>query len=675
MINAYIQGSYVRLDGKLAGIQGESMSRTLRLNFSPEWGELTKRILWLDARGKQVVSQPLVASVDEVLENNGLVIPVMIPGEALQYDGKTVFIVEGAGENGAISLSAMAEMTVNPNDFYGKNAINATEPTPTEMQQLQASIEEAIGVAAADKQAAQAAAAAAAQSEAAAEDAAGTAIENANQAGRYAAQADGAKAAAEKAALDASGAADTAVAAKTAAETAKTAAQTAKSGAEAAREGAETAQRTAESYTNNPPLPSDNGNWQVWNGEKYVDSGKPAVGASGFSPEIAVSAIVKNGKKVGYNLTIMQKEAESGEIVSNTIMLENGVDGANGKSGDSATISVSEIPGGHMVTITNTKVAANGTTSTTEEYFKVMDGEDGVVVRFTGSGDYNATVNGETVTEEQLAAAISEGKHVVGVAEANMEFIYAPTGETFAVPAGTMFNLRIPEVGSTESAEFWVEMDGYEAVLWMKDDMWFGDIWPCGYAIMMTMRGDQPALLYRSQYLDNATLHEWLNNAIITGKPLVCYQRNMEFFLPDGSTSSPLALSLFSLTQNTDRNEIVLRCKQGGYDYQLRVSQEGDALALAEIDMTSLKVTVSYPDRSTQEYSHTGAEIMAVWSAGGTVVCEETDRGVYLVPVGPVYNGDVLKAFLFKEYIWDDSNGLTERKYYAPSDSRTVDVG
>lgn len=260
MINAYIQGSYARLDGKLAGIQGESMSRTLRLNFSPEWGELTKRILWLDARGKQVVSQPLVASVDEVLENNGLVISVKIPGEALQYDGKTVFIVEGADENGAISLSVMAEMTVNPNDFYGKNAINATEPTPTEMQQLQATVEEAIGVAAADKQAAQAeanraatAANAAAKSEAAAEDAAGTAIENANRACTYANQARAAASTAERDALAANGAADKAEAAKAAAQTAQAAAETAKSGAEAAaftasqeREKAQTARSQAQ---------------------------------------------------------------------------------------------------------------------------------------------------------------------------------------------------------------------------------------------------------------------------------------------------------------------------------------------------------------------------------------------------------------------------------------------
>ena len=225
MINAYIQGSYVRLDGKLAGIQGESMSRTLRLNFSPEWGELTKRILWLDARGKQVVSQPLVASVDEVLENNGLVISVQIPGEALQYDGKTVFIVEGADESGAISLSAMAEMTVNPNDFYGKNAINATEPTPTEMQQLQEAVEGAVGAAA-------------------------SSIQQVTDA-------------AESAENSASAAARDALAAVS------------------AKEGAEAARTLAEGYTNNPPVPGAGGTWMVWDGEKYVDSGKSSQGPQG----------------------------------------------------------------------------------------------------------------------------------------------------------------------------------------------------------------------------------------------------------------------------------------------------------------------------------------------------------------------------------------------------------
>lgn len=44
--------------------------------------------------------------------------------------------------------------------------------------------------------------------------------------------------------------------------------------ASAAADRATEAQRLAESYTNHPPVPGENGNWQVWNGEKYVDSGK-----------------------------------------------------------------------------------------------------------------------------------------------------------------------------------------------------------------------------------------------------------------------------------------------------------------------------------------------------------------------------------------------------------------
>ena len=90
---------------------------------------------------------------------------------------------------------------------------------------------------------------------------------------------------------------------------------------------------------------------------------------------------------------------------------------------------------------------------------------------------------------------------------------------------------------------------------------------------------------------------------------------------------------------------------------------------------SNLKVTLTYPKSTIQEFSHTGAEILAAWSAGGTVVCEVPQRGVYLAAVGPMYNGDAFQEFLFKEYIWSDANGLTEREYFVPADSKTVDVG
>lgn len=72
-----------------------------------------------------------------------------------------------------------------------------------------------------------------------------------------------------------------AVEAFTGAADANAAAQTAKDDAVNAQSGAETARELAESYTNHPPVPGDNGNWQVWDGEKYVDSGKQAVAKDG----------------------------------------------------------------------------------------------------------------------------------------------------------------------------------------------------------------------------------------------------------------------------------------------------------------------------------------------------------------------------------------------------------
>ena len=106
--------------------------------------------------------------------------------------------------------------------------------------------------------------------------------------------------------------------------------------------------------------------------------------------------------------------------------------------------------------------------------------------------------------------------------------------------------------------------------------------------------------------------------------------------------------------------------------------KEQDEVVYEKLDpeyLPGLKVTLTYPNSSTQEFSHTGAEILAAWSAGGTVVCEFPERGIYLASVGPVYNGDALEAFLFKEYIWSDANGVTEREYLVPADSKTVDVG
>ena len=136
MINAYIQGSYLRLDGKTAGVKGESRMKTLRLHLSPEWLELTKKVLFMDAKGQNPVSILLSSEVSSYVAGTELVFDVPIPGEALAEEGECTFIVSGTAEDKQ-GYSVQGNLKVLPNDFYGVEPGNASTPTPTEMEQLQ----------------------------------------------------------------------------------------------------------------------------------------------------------------------------------------------------------------------------------------------------------------------------------------------------------------------------------------------------------------------------------------------------------------------------------------------------------------------------------------------------------------------------------------------------------
>lgn len=221
LINAYIQGSYLRLDGKMAGVQGESRMKTLRLHLSPEWLELTKKVLFMDAKGQNPVSVLLSSEVESYVNGTELVFDVLIPGDALAEAGECTFIVSGTGEDRQ-GYSVQGHLKVLPNDFYDVEPGNASTPTPSEMEQLQGYMDDIL------RQAGESTKEAVEKSEAAA-----TRAENAQTAAETArSAAETARAAAESA--------------KTAAESAKTAAESAQNAAETAKSGAETARATAE---------------------------------------------------------------------------------------------------------------------------------------------------------------------------------------------------------------------------------------------------------------------------------------------------------------------------------------------------------------------------------------------------------------------------------------------
>ena len=134
IIRVQISGCTVKKDNRTAGVQGEANVTTLRLTFGEDWAGLAKKIIWLDANGQNPVEKPLTATVGTGDYDTE------IPGEALTAAGSCCFTIQGT-RDGAVALTATDHMTVLPNDSYGMTPGNTAEPTPTQVEQLQAQIE------------------------------------------------------------------------------------------------------------------------------------------------------------------------------------------------------------------------------------------------------------------------------------------------------------------------------------------------------------------------------------------------------------------------------------------------------------------------------------------------------------------------------------------------------
>lgn len=104
--------------------------------------------------------------------------------------------------------------------------------------------------------------------------------------------------------------------------------------------------------------------WEVWdaaNGQ-YVSTGVVAEGEDGFSPVITVTDITG-----GHRVSITDA---SGTNTFDVLNGQNGTDGSDGTDGISPEIAVSDITGGHRLTITDAEHPSGQTVD-------VMDGTDG----------------------------------------------------------------------------------------------------------------------------------------------------------------------------------------------------------------------------------------------------------------------------------------------------------
>lgn len=147
IIYVEVNGSHIQKDRKNAGVQGEANATKLHITMSEEWRPYSKRIIWLDAMGKNPVAVLLYNNVSDLAAGKDpLVFDTPIPAEPMAVDGQCCFTIEGSlsGPPAAIALSVTDHLCVLPNDTYGKIAGAVKDPTPSQAQQLQEEIDSII---------------------------------------------------------------------------------------------------------------------------------------------------------------------------------------------------------------------------------------------------------------------------------------------------------------------------------------------------------------------------------------------------------------------------------------------------------------------------------------------------------------------------------------------------
>ena len=167
-------------------------------------------------------------------------------------------------------------------------------------------------------------------------------------------------------------------------------AEQAKDDAVDAKEASEEAARKAEESSVHAPI-IVNGYWYAWDAttETYQNTGVKAEGhdgTDGFSPVITVTDITG-----GHRVTITDADG------TQTVDVMNGTDGTNGDDGYSPIVTVTNITGGHRVTITDE-------THPGGQSFDVMDGaSDAGGVAFDPTQTYPDGSAGKALTDQKNA--------------------------------------------------------------------------------------------------------------------------------------------------------------------------------------------------------------------------------------------------------------------------------
>lgn len=242
---------------------------------------------------------------------------------------------------------------------------------------------------------------------------ASSASTSANAASQQATLANNAKTAAESAATDALGYKDTAVDAASDAQGYATDAERYASAASASADAAAAvAVRT--------PYVGANGNWYVWDAEEndFVDSGEKAqgdkgdTGNTGATPTISMTATTDAIASPNPSVTVTKSGTDSAPSFAMAFTGLKGPKGDTGNTGPdgvSPAVTISNITGGHTVTITD-KDHPSG------QSFDVMDGT-GAGDMLSSTYDDDSTVANAGGIAEYVEGEIGEGLEDIGLIE------------------------------------------------------------------------------------------------------------------------------------------------------------------------------------------------------------------------------------------------------------------
>lgn len=138
-IEVQVNANFLSKDNDVAGVQGEANVTTLRITFDPSWDSYAKKVLFWDAKGENPVRRILTVDMLENISKSTRIYLCPIPGEPLAEAGRCEFVVEGYVDGKRIrTVGDTLKVKASP---YTAIDAEPADPTPTQVEQLQAQID------------------------------------------------------------------------------------------------------------------------------------------------------------------------------------------------------------------------------------------------------------------------------------------------------------------------------------------------------------------------------------------------------------------------------------------------------------------------------------------------------------------------------------------------------